>query len=337
MISKIIKLLNKNKIFHIFRTDEYLLWESFEKNLDYLPLDYKSSVIDYHFEYYKGNKFNISDLSFIILSNSLPVAILPLFCIKNDQDSIKFFSNNLTSIVPPIFSDKCLSSIEKNISKSLIKFFIDLKNEYLIELNFSTSYQRKNLKIFNFLLFKFSTSNFITYDLFVDLEKNIKFIKNNLRKSYKSLVINKHKNLDILILDSDNKKIWNEYKKIHFISAGRKTRSDKSWDMQYNEIKKKNAFLVYILYKKKFISGALINFTKDESYYSSGTYLYPNKIINNLGHLTQFRAIEELQKRGIKMHKIGFINYNRDEKRKTIDDFQIGFSTNYLERFNFKF
>ena len=95
--------------------------------------------------------------------------------------------------------------------------------------------------------------------------------------------------------------------------------------------------MVYILYKKKFISGALINFTKDESYYSSGTYLYPNKIINNLGHLTQFRAIEELQKRGIKMHKIGFINYNRDEKRKTIDDFQIGFSTNYLERFNFKF
>lgn len=332
-ISNINELLIKNNLNTLLRIKHKNKWLDFQSNLSYMPLDYDFFNISYHYEYYKGNNKNIYDISFIVLSNNKPIAVITLFCMK-EESSYFFFSNNSSNILPPLFSDDCPSTIEKNISKSLVNFFLDIKKDYRIELKFCSIYTKKKLINFYFLLFKYKKKTNFSYELFVNLDLNISEIKNSLRKSYKSLVVNKTNNLELKVLENNDISIWNEFRNLHLEESGRKTRSDLSWELQFDRIKNNNAFLIYINYKNNFISGAYFPHTNFESYYGVG--VYPKKFnIINLGHLIQFRAIEEMKKRRIKKYKVGFIDEIRSEKRKSIDDFQSGFANEFKEKFIF--
>ena len=81
--------------------------------------------------------------------------------------------------------------------------------------------------------------------------------------------------------------------------------------------------------------------TRDESLYGVGAY--DRSLFDKpLGHVVQFRAIQELQNRRIRWHKLGARSYPSEQppptsKELTIGDFKQGFATHLLLRYELKF
>ena len=71
--------------------------------------------------------------------------------------------------------------------------------------------------------------------------------KTSIRKSYKSLVNWGMKNLEIKIMNSGslNRENFLDFKKLHLQASGRQTRSDESWDRQYDAIQNNHAFAIF--------------------------------------------------------------------------------------------
>ena len=70
--------------------------------------------------------------------------------------------------------------------------------------------------------------------------------KTSIRKSFKSLVNWGMKNLEIKIMNSGslNRENFLDFKKLHLQASGRQTRSDESWDRQYDAIQNNHAFAI---------------------------------------------------------------------------------------------
>ncbi len=178
----------------------------------------------------------------------------------------------------------------------------------------------------------------IAYDLFINLNQDLIKIKSGFRKSYRSLVNSGAKNWTVGILDVPDKKVWESFQDLHRSVAGRKTRNNETWDIHFNDIVKQQAFLVYLLNKDGQMDGAgFFNFTKDEGLYSVAAY--KRELFDKpLGHVVQYRAIEELKKRGVRWYKLGSRPYATDtpapsKKEISIGEFKQGFASDIFPRY----
>jgi FemAB family protein len=178
----------------------------------------------------------------------------------------------------------------------------------------------------------------VEYDLYLDLKKSIEEIKSGLRKSYKSLVIARNYQLEVNVLDYFDENVWDEFKSLHYFVSGRKTRSDLTWNIHLDDIKKENGFLIFIRDDcGSMIGGGFFNYSRDEGFYSVGAYRrdFSHK---PLGHLIQFKAIVELKKRGARWYRLGVRPYRTlltppSEKEMSIGDFKQGFSSHLFPRY----
>ena len=175
----------------------------------------------------------------------------------------------------------------------------------------------------------------IFFDLYINLQLSIEKIKNNLRKSYKSLV--NSKDLDIRVMDYSNLniEIWNNFKNLHFKLSKRKTRNDDTWDIQYNNIKNNKSFLIYTKFKNKVIGANYVGYSKDEANYGSSAIL--KNFNNKLGHTLKFETIKHCKKLGLMWYNLGLHYFNsNDSELRNISDFKKGFATNILPRYKIK-
>ena len=104
----------------------------------------------------------------------------------------------------------------------------------------------------------------VRYNLYVQLDENIEKIKKLFRKSYKPLigVAEKSWNTEIhkknITID-----IWNDFKSLHCEVSGRVTRSDETWDIQYENIKADKAFFISLTNDSlEMVGGAFLNLLK---------------------------------------------------------------------------
>ena len=72
----------------------------------------------------------------------------------------------------------------------------------------------------------------------IDLLQSEDDIKRNLRGSYKSLINQTRRDMKFVVMSQDNpdRELFNEFKTFHLKVAGRQTRSNKSWDKQFDMI-----------------------------------------------------------------------------------------------------
>ena len=70
-------------------------------------------------------------------------------------------------------------------------------------------------------------------------------IKKQVRKSYKQFSNNKFKDVEIREYDKNiDEKTWLDFKRLHIKVAGRQTRSDKTWNIQYKNLKENSSFFI---------------------------------------------------------------------------------------------
>ena len=339
----IINLFNEFGLLAKARNQNKAIWDEVLNNSNYVSVAYTNMNIDFLFEVHNGNKeIKIKDLSSIIYWDNKPVGVWPLFMFfENDKISFHFLDNML---LPPVLIPTLNNSIKKKLIKKLINLTLKLSDSikqpkwYSMDLFDNTS----GLGYWHTISMELGYSSHLHYDQYIDLSLELDEIKGNFRKSYKSLINSGLKKWNTGILDKSNITIWNQFIDLHHKVSGRKTRSDRSWEIHYEDILNKNSFLVYLLDQNNSMVGAgFFNSTRDEGLYSVAAY---NRDLFDqpLGHVVQFLAIKELKKRNIKWYKLGPRPYLKtfpkpSEKEISIAEFKNGFSTHTFPKLIIEF
>ena len=321
----------------VLRNSGNELWDNVIKNIEYVPVHYTSSYIDYQHEYHKGNFKKYIDISLILINNEKSIAVWPLSLGINQDGDYLVDSFGVPVLKPLIImgvtkkQDKLTFSIAFEIFNEILETFKIKKWKSLDFMNHS-----KGFSYWFRLISNKSQKIEIDYALFLEIKSDINLIKKSLRKSYKSLINLDQKKFNIKILDFKDYKKWEEYRKLHIKTAKRETRDKKTWDIQFSHILSNDSFLIYIEDEKnKLIGGGYYNCSKDECFYSIGVFDKEYLEIN-LGHVINYYAIIEMIKRKIKWFKLGHtkINYNEKEKKlESISKFKLGFTSNIFPEF----
>ena len=322
-------------------------WQKVEATVDYLPVVYTRALIDYQTAYWTGHENAFLDMSVVLYFNHRPVGIWPLSLIAlSNKIQIGSFGGVLC---PPIFDRQLPNKSANKLILACQEFLRALCLKWnLREWESAESFpQHSWLSNWHLNAMKNGAVAKMRHDLFVDLSLDISLIKQCFRESYKSLINSSKNHFDIHVFGNSNScavagfRVWEDFRVLHLASAGRVTRSEETWNLQYKSILSGDAFLAYANDKTgKLVGGALFNISKSEGYYSVGAYdrdLFDKPI----GHAIQFRAIEEMKKLAIRFYHIGDIHYpgenlERSEKQNKITHFKSGFATHIFPRFIIK-
>lgn len=313
-------------------------WTAVSVSVDYLPVNYSETSIDYFTAYWLGNGFDFSDLSLVLYNDKQAIGIWPLSVTCGD--AVRLGSNG-GLLQPPIFDPRLsLKSVKRIVATCL-----DLADAFCRTNLIPTWESQESLPV------KFCVSEWhiqtmqrgaaaaLRHDLFIDLSLNMAAIKSRFRESFKSLVTSGKKHFQVGLLNHQGgTEIWREFQLLHLAVSGRSTRSENSWGLQYQGLLKGDAFLVYLRdHEGRMVGGALFNITRDEGYYSVGAYdraLFDKPI----GHVIQYEAIEEMKRLGLRWYQIGARSFPDElplltEKEAAIVHFKSGFATHTLPRF----
>ena len=277
---------------------------------------YTDTCIDYYTDYFNYEHKNFSIVVFD--ETETPVQVLYAFATL----SVFSYFEQPVSIVEVLFNN----SIDKNKS---YRALLNKLNEVLV----FNSFHR--IKFYNndYLCAEFYSkivSSEPEYNCQIDLSLSEEVIKGNIRKSYKSLVNWGEKNISLSLIDknnADNEKFL-EFRDFHIFISGRKTRSDKSWDLQFESIKKNEAYLLLGYLSNKLVSGSLILHGKTKAYYGVG--VYDRKLMDEniaVSHSNILSSIYHAKKIGLETINLGFIGaFSEENKEKNIFKFKSGFT-----------
>lgn len=336
-VDGIIELYRRSGLVVSLRDKSKKLWDDILQGCKYIPVAYTSSNIDFLLEHQFGNGVEIYDMSCIIMCDNKPVAVWPLFLSIHDGLVNLFFLDN--NVLPPIIIQKCASSSEKIIVKGCQNFA-----DQILSLSGLSTWTSMESFMGNIGLSSWHMQSMakgakpaLNHEVFLDLSLTMIEIKAQFRKSFKSLITSGQKVWNVGVLDYDKREIWDEFKALHLQVAGRKTRSDETWAIQYTDILNKRSFLVYLRNQEGEMVGAgLFNFTRDEGLYAIGAY-DREQFDKPLGHVVQYCAIEELKKRDVRWYKLGARPYPTNvpvpsAKEISIGEFKQGFASHLFPR-----
>lgn len=343
------KLNTVDALSFISRSSNIKKWDQFLEGINYAPFLYSNSSINYQEEYRKNNFKNYIDLSSIIIFKGSMIGIFPLGVCFVEEKYIIFSQTNFNGLSePPPLNKPIFNSLysEKIINKVAREIYLII-NKIVQLLNIKEWRSADNFEGFSgitqwhLLSMTNGAEVNLIHELYIDLTLDLGFIKSKFRKSYKSLIKEEKFDLTSFVMSKNDHKTWSEFKKLHLYSAGKVTRSDKSWEMHFEDINNNCGMLIYIRDEKGiFLGGGFFNYSKDEAVYSVAAY---NRDLFHLplGHIVQFRAINEFKKRHIKWYRIGHLPFKGDEvlpseKYLNIGIFKKGFATQILPKYIFK-
>jgi hypothetical protein len=275
-------------------------WSNTDSYIEYNKEYFNNNFEDQSLVVFMNNEFYIAMISFSN-DNILSYFGEPLYIIDSNE-----YSANL-NLAYNVFYKK-LSSIKKDHG-------------------FNKVYLYENTKIIS----KFSDSiitNSHNYQMYIDLSQSEELIKMNIRKSFKSLINWGNKNLQIDLIDSRNldKIKFNSFRDFHAKVSGRKTRSDKTWELQYNAIINNEAYLTIGNLNGLLVSGAYIVHGTGIACY--GVAVNDRELMAEklpIGHSILFNSIIQAKKKGLNKFVVGDYSYVEDEKINAITKYKKGF------------
>jgi FemAB family protein len=321
----------------VYRKDDFYLWDKTLNECKYIPYAYENASINFQLAV-RGGVGNIMDLSSILLWGGRAVGIWPNSCqLLGDKAEFNSFGQPL---FPPLLGGGCNDLVIKKINKICIEVAIEIWSELHQDVR-STGESFANLQGITDWHLELVRQNFQTevmFELYVNLSLPEEDIKRKFRGSYKSLI-----NIDkypwkFHVLTTTDENIWDKFKALHFTVAGKVTRSSETWKMHLSDIANNKGMLIALINDTGEIDGAgFFNFSRDEGGYSVG--VYKRELFSMpLGHLIQFKAIQELKSRGIKWYKIGPRSFKSDytkptDKELSIADFKHGFASHVYPKY----
>lgn len=278
---------------------------------DYLPLNIK-----YKKEYCGDNEYK--NTSIIVFEGDEPIVALFAY---SAGTTISFF-NEPVNIVSSVFDNR-----DKE-AKALSLLFSSLK-EFAAKNNYSTIIFNNNVHLLSVFFSKLTQTD-LRFEAYLDLLESKEIIKAGVRKSYKSLINWSEKNIPTQVITHKNPNYeqFISFRDFHRHTSGRITRSDKSWELQYESLLNNEAYLVLGYYNNKLASGTLVTHGKKNAYYCVGVYdreLMAADI--GLAHNNLLRAIYHAKDIGLEEFNLGNLpQTNTDAKEARIFYFKTGFT-----------
>lgn len=323
-----------------FRQADPEAWTSVMARIAYMPVAYSAAMIDYQLTYFQGAGRDVCDASVILYFDNRPCAIWPLSLMRVESWRI---GSNCGAVLPPLFvRDFAVKSV-KSMNAACIDFLDGFARAHQAEEWGSVEPFADCLGLSDWhdRIMQRGGRVAIKHDLFVDLTLDLAAIKSGFRKSYKALISSGQKLWRVFVLDGQGADVWEEFRTLHREVAGRVTRSAESWERQYEAILAGAAFLVYLRDdSRRMVGGGLFHVTRDEGLYAVAAY--DRSLFDKpLGHVVQFRAIEEMRRRGLRWYKIGARPYVSESpaptaKELNIADFKQGFATHIFPMFELR-
>ncbi|MEZ5813489.1 MAG: hypothetical protein R3E13_01980 [Alphaproteobacteria bacterium] len=173
----------------------------------------------------------------------------------------------------------------------------------------------------------------------VELSRSEAELRRQVRKSYKSLINQGKREMGMVYVCQDNpdEKLFHDFREFHFQVAGRRTRSEESWQMQFEMIKAGCGDLVLgYMEEHGLVSSALFTDFGDVSHYAVAVYNRELFVDKPLGHAVTFEGILRAKERGMRLVNMGVIEQKGhvSDKEYNIGLFKKGFSNtlgNHIE------
>lgn len=159
----------------------------------------------------------------------------------------------------------------------------------------------------------------------VDLSVDESVLWRNLRKSYKSLINRAEERFRVETTSSCEigvaRKATELAQETHFCSAKRRTRPQRTWDLQALWVASGDGLLLIARENFDLVGFAYVIRWKDWAYYASGAALK-----DNVSHLLLWEAMKALKADGsTRYFEIGYVDENGSEKERNIAFFKSGF------------
>jgi FemAB family protein len=326
----------------VMRMDNAKPWEEAWEGQIFQSTHYAASMIDYQHAYLKNAYQTAFDMSMVLLHDGRPCAIWPLTIVVGANVRL---STCGSAILPPTFVANLSPRTIKKITANALDFIKRVQSALAVDRFQCTEWLvpkalANGLTEWHQQWLSLGASVGIKHDLYIDLTIGLEEIKANFRKSYRPLINAAGKLWSVHVMDSScsSEDCWNEFKALHCQVAGRITRSDQSWQLQYQMIKADEAMLINLrdpANGNRMIGAGFFQMTRDQAQYAVAAYdreLFDQPI----GHLVQMRAIEQMKIRQISWYEIGERLFPCDqpsEKELAISLFKQGFATHLSPRF----
>lgn len=334
------RLLNESKIEAVPYQNDRSLWSEVLPMLEYFPVSFQEEMVAYQYAYQRDGGAEWSDLSMTLIQDGKPVGIWPL-SLSISEKTARISSYGIP-VLPPLIAKNVHAKTRRAMIHKCLRFVHSFCLAYEIkEWESVESFggdTAPGLSEWHKLGMQLGASAHLEHELYVDLSKGLQSFKNGLRKSYKSLWASGARLWKVGVLADAEPNTWEEFRQLHCAAAGGSTRSQDSWNLQHDAIAAGQAMLVHLRNESgEMVGGGFFNFSRDEALYSVGAY---NRSLFDkpLGHVVQFKAVEEMIERGLKWYKIGARPYSTDErppndKELSIAHFKQGFASHLMPQF----
>lgn len=264
----------------------------------------------------------LEDLSFVVVKNSIPLVGVLIMAYVDDCGN-----RRLSCSGKPILciEDKTIEYAQRQRAyKMLMEEFNIIIDKYSSASMIYWDYLYDNALSFLGKYFMergaFATP-YITQ--IVDLFDTKEELHRKLRKSYKSLINWGENNLIIRTLDANS--ITNEeierYRQLHLSVAGKQTRSKKSWELQYEMIVNKEAFLVLGELNQELATGVFMCAGPKFCYY--GISVSKRELFDKpMSHVLLWKAMLHAKKQGCKYFELGEQVYPRQANKVSYGSYE---------------
>lgn len=256
---------------------------------------------------------------FTITENKQILAVCPLFL--KDNEFVMFWSPAMATLDQKK-TDKVLQVAFDHIDELAKQSRVVRSSMMIYPLSFPSH---------NYLM-KYGYLDISINTQVIDLRQSLDDIHGAMRKGHDYDIDRGLKVLECWALDKDRiePNTFEEYHKLHTKDAGRETRAQSTWDMQYQWIKDGNAVLFGALYKEELVGFSYVFAYKKKTYYGSACS-DPNHSELPVGHFLNWKTIEWLKEYGFEYYEIGWQQYGNQfydfpsPKEVSISKFKRGF------------
>lgn len=339
-VETISRLLNDAGLTTVFYQNNKVIWTECVASQAHTLVSYQAEMIDYQYAYHRGGDREWLDISVVLYRENKPVGVWPLAISLSEEPAT--ISSYGMPVLPPLFASDLSVKTSKTLIRNSLNFLDSLCSYYEIDKwESAESFDGRiepGVSDWHKQSMQLGASASLEHELYIDLSQGMPAFKKGLRKSYKSLLSSGSRLWNVNMMVDDEPDTWEEFRLLHLAVAGKSTRSLESWGLQHKAIGSGQAMLVYLEDAQgKMVGGGYFNFSRDEALYSVGAY--DRSLFDKpLGHVVQFRAIEEMMARKLKWYKIGARPYSSDtpvpnEKELSIAHFKQGFASHLLPRY----
>lgn len=332
------------------RSADPAAWGAVWQALPYQAVASATPMLDYQHAYFRGAGWQLQDISLVLRTDGRPCGLWPLSLggpVEGDQAGPRLSSAGAAVLAPSFVNGLSPRTVKKLCVRALafvqsLCVQLDLPHPR-IEQAANPDAGSASISEWHQQLMALGALPALRHDLYADLQPALTDIRASFRKSFRPLINVGLRNWSVFVMDhgSATESVWTDFKQLHLSVAGRSTRSDDTWALQWDMLKAGQAFLVGLREPtdQRLVGAGYFQCTRDEGLYAVGAYdrtLFDKP----LGHAVQQRAIETMKARGLRWYRIGECHYRQDvppptDKMVAISAFKQGFASHHFMRVEF--